>query len=290
MMEVTRERRAGHGLELCVHRFRDDAAAPCGLTALLLHGFLDGGATWDRVAAPLCAAGIEVLAPDQRGFGASERAPRGGYYHFPDYVADVDALVRGLAPSKLVVVGHSMGGTVACNFAGARPERVAGLVLLEGVGPPGTPPDAGLRRTRQWLADLENPPREKTLASLDDARRRLAFYNPRAPEDLLRARAEQLTTRSGDGLAWAYDPLHRTTSPMPFNVEGFKEFLRAVRCPVLFMGGGEDGFHPPDEAERLAAFAGEVTRVDLAGAGHALHWTRPDEVSRAILDFCRRIA
>src|SRR5690242_21631642 len=103
----------GNGIDLFVHRFRDEAAAPSGLTVLLLHGYMDAGGTWDLVAPALAAAGHDVVAPDLRGFGRSDAVGPGGYYHFPDYVADVEALVRELAPERLAVVGHSMGGTVA---------------------------------------------------------------------------------------------------------------------------------------------------------------------------------
>jgi len=73
---------------------------------------------------------------------------------------------------------------------------------------------------------------------------------------------------------------------MPFSLPLFSEFLRGVTAPVLFIGGGEDGFHPPDEAERLAVLA-HATRLDLPGAGHMLHWTAPEAVSAAILEHVR---
>src|SRR4051794_24555734 len=99
-----------NGLKLYVHRFRDPAAAPSGLTILLVHGFLDSGATWDLVAPRLARAGHDVVAPDLRGFGLSDYVGAGGYYHFPDYIADLAELVDAIAPRRLSVVGHSMGG------------------------------------------------------------------------------------------------------------------------------------------------------------------------------------
>lgn len=272
------------GLELYVHRFTDDAAAPRGVTVLCLHGFLDGGATWEEVAAPLAAAGFEVLAPDQRGYGASGRVGIGGYYHFPDYVADVDALVRQLAPSRLVVVGHSMGGTVAAQYAGARPERVEKLVLIEGVGPPSMPADQGLYRMRKWLDDLQSPQGPRPMPSLEAATRRLGRNHPQVAQDVLERRARQLTNPVEGGFVWAHDPLHRTTSPSVFSVGVLGAFLRAYAKPVLFVGGGENGFHPVDEAERLREFA-DVRRIDLPGAGHMVHWTKPGELARELLGF-----
>lgn len=272
------------GLALHVHRFTDESATPRGVMVLCLHGFLDGGATWDRVAGPLAANGYEVIAPDLRGFGGSERVGVGGYYHFPDYVADVDALVRTLAPSRLVVVGHSMGGTVACLYAGARPQSLERLVVIEGVGPPSMPPDQAKYRMRQWLVDLERQRTPRPLASLDDAVRRLAMNHPNLSRDVLEVRARQLTVTLDEGLAWAHDPLHRTTSPIGFSADVLQGYLSEFRSPVLFVSGGENGFHPEDEAERLAAFE-DVRRVELPSAGHMVHWTEPEALAREIASF-----
>ena len=93
-----------NGLRLHVHRYRDEDAPPSGLTIVLLHGFMDSGATWDMVAPVLARAGHDVVAPDLRGFGLSENIGAGGYYHFPDYVADLAELVDALAPRRLAIV------------------------------------------------------------------------------------------------------------------------------------------------------------------------------------------
>ncbi len=261
--------------------------APNGHTVLLLHGFLDSGGSWDRVASKLAASGFEVLVPDLRGFGQSERVGKGGYYHFPDYVADVDALVAQLdAETKLLLVGHSMGGTVACMFAGSRPERVEKLVLLEGIGPPAMPPELAVTRMRRWLNDLRRPRRHKAFASIQDAAQRLALHHARVPTSLLEDRVAHLTERNDDDeLLWAHDPLHRTTAPSAFQVEVFKAFLAQISCPVLFIDGGPLGWHPDDEQQRLETLPGSVVRVLLEEAGHMMHWTCPEQVAEAITDF-----
>jgi pimeloyl-ACP methyl ester carboxylesterase len=58
---------------------------------------------------------------------------------------------------------------------------------------------------------------------------------------------------------------------------------------VLFVGGGPQGFHTEDEAERLAAF-GDLEHVELDGAGHMVHWTRPAELADLVSGFFRRRA
>jgi pimeloyl-ACP methyl ester carboxylesterase len=96
-----------------------------------------------------------------------------------------------------------------------------------------------------------------------------------------------LAADAGDGrVAWHFDPLHRTTSPMPFFASLLKEFAKKVSCPVLFVSGGPRGYHPPDEEERLAAFT-QLRRAELPDAGHMVHWTQPDALAPLLLDHLR---
>ena len=101
-----------------------------------LHGYLDQGAAWARVAQRFAQHGYHFIAPDARGHGRSDHAPAGSDYHFPDYLSDLDGLLDELNVSKVLLVGHSMGGTVASLYAGVRPERIEALGVVEGLGPP----------------------------------------------------------------------------------------------------------------------------------------------------------
>jgi pimeloyl-ACP methyl ester carboxylesterase len=106
---------------------------------VMLHGWMDVSASFQFVVDRL-RRDWQVVAPDWRGFGLSERTP-GDCYWFPDYLADLDALLDAVSPEESVrLVGHSMGGNVAMLYAGVRPARVRGLVNLEGFGMPGARP------------------------------------------------------------------------------------------------------------------------------------------------------
>lgn len=274
-----------NGIRLYVHRFQPASRRASGLTVLLLHGFLDSGATWDLVAEPLARAGHDVLAPDLRGFGESDSIAKGGYYHFPDYVADIAALVEELSPKRLALVGHSMGSTIAALYAGALPHRVEHLALLEGLGPPGNEPAAAVDRMRTWLDDLRMTDRApRQLSSFEEALDRLARRHPSVPRDVLESRARLLTRMHSGRLSWAYDPLHRTTSPTPFHLDAFKCFLRCITAPTLYVSGGVSGLRLADEGERLGCIR-KATHVELPGAGHMMHWTAPEALSSHLLRF-----
>lgn len=268
-----------------------------GPVAVLVHGYMDAAGTWDLVAPSLAAAGLRVLAPDMRGYGEGARVAPGGYYHFPDYVADLADIVDGFAPNApIFVVGHSMGGTIATLYAGAFPERAAKLALLEGVGPPDHPAEAAPDRMKRWIEDVrglrarglgDGGDDAKSIGTIDDAFRRLAMNHSGVAPEVLRSRLRHLVRDLGDGrVAWRFDSLHRTVSPTPFYARTLIAFAKRVTCPTLFVSGGARGFHPPDEDERLAAFA-SLRREEIDGAGHMMHWSTPDAVAKLLVEFWR---
>lgn len=268
-----------------------DAAGEGATTALLLHGFMDAAGTWDLVAPRLAEAGMRVLAPDLRGFGDGPRIPTGAYYYFPDYVLDIAEIVEALVPAGglLAVVGHSMGGAVASLYAGCFPDRVAKLVVIEGMGPPDSDHAHSADRMRRWIDEVRavraRGREGKTMASRDEALRRLAGNHPRVDRAVLETRLDALAHTRPDGtLAWKVDPLHGTRTPIPYFAESYKSFARRVTCPVLFVSGGPLGWHPPDEDDRLAAFP-HMSRIEIPDAGHMMHWSRPEDLARAIASF-----
>jgi pimeloyl-ACP methyl ester carboxylesterase len=256
-----------------------------GPTVILVHGYMDAAGTWDRVAPALADAGFRVVALDMRGFGEAPRVPRGGYYHFADYVFDLADVVDALSPdAPVMLVGHSMGGTINTLYTGTYPERVSKLVSMEGLGPPDNPYEMGPPRMRAWIDGVRKMrDREPGTLSRDEARKRLAGNHPNVPADVLDSRFPHLVKDMGDGrVAWRFDPLHRTTSPMPFFTALFREFAKKVACPVLYVSGGPTGWHPPDEEDRLGAYP-HLARAEIADAGHMMHWTRPDEIARLLI-------
>jgi pimeloyl-ACP methyl ester carboxylesterase len=262
-------------------------------TIVLVHGFMDAAGTWDRVAPALAAGGRRVVALDMRGFGEGARAPRGAYYHFADYVFDLADVIDALSPNEPVeLVGHSMGGTVVTLFAGTYPERVSRLANLEGLGPPDTPPEIGADRMRHWIDQVRRVRAKEgdgraavPTFTREEALRRLAGNHPSVPQDVLAHRLTHLVRDEGDGrVSWLVDPLHRTTSPVPFFAALWMAFAKKITCPVLFVHGGPNGFHPPDEEARLACFA-QLTRAEIPDAGHMMHWTRPTEVAHLLTNF-----
>jgi len=247
---------------------------------VILHGYLEQGAAWRRVAEHL--PDRYIVAPDQRGHGLSDHVGAGGFYHFWDYVSDVDALVTSLG-GCVDLVGHSMGGTVATYYAGARNEAVRRLVLVEGLGPPDMTAIA-LKRSRDFLDDQRRPRQHKKLPDLAAAVRRMRHWNTSLTPDEAERLAGRITTAHPDGgLVWTWDPLHRSTAPFPFSAELFHAWIRAITAPTLLVEGSTSLFRVPDGLERAASLT-DARSVSIDGAGHLIHHDRPEALARVIRD------
>ena len=120
-----RERRIGvNGLTLRVREWPAD-----GPPIVLAHGLASNSRIWDDVAARLSGR-YHVVAFDQRGHGLSDRPTDG--FTFDRVVGDLAGLIEALALDRPTLVGHSWGGNVVLAFAASHPDRVRGLVLVDG--------------------------------------------------------------------------------------------------------------------------------------------------------------
>jgi len=258
---------------------------------VLLHGYMDCSDTFQFLVDAL-PDDRRFVALDLRGFGDS--AAVGGPYWFPDYLADLEALLDALAPDGPVrLVGHSMGGNIVLQYAGARPERVRSVVALEGFGLPRTAPEEAPGRVRRWLDELRAPPKGSRYDSVEQLAANLMRRNPRLPPAHAAFVAEAWTRPSADGgRELRFDPWHRLVNPVLYRREEIEAMWRAVAAPVLMvLGGGSDLLRRlgPDGEE--AAYRAHLARVDvttLPGLGHMLHHEDPRPVAAAIQGWLAR--
>ena len=260
----------------------DAAATPL----VFLHGFLDTSDTFQFVVDAL-ARERAIVAPDWRGFGRSHWQREA--YWFPEYFADLEALLDRIAPGRpATLVGHSMGGNIAALYAGIRPERVARLVNLEGFGLPRSGPERAPDRYREWLDALREPRSFARYASLEQFAQVLAKKNPRLPLDRARFVARQWALALPDGgYVPNFDPAHRLPNPVLYRRDEAEACWRRVVAPTLLVLGELSEFRPGLGADGTdAAFRAlyrELEIATLAGAGHMLHHERPEAVA-ALLD------
>lgn len=253
--------------------------APEGIPTVLLHGWLDHAGSWEGVAEGLDGW---VLAPDQRGHGRSMRVGEGTTYHFPDYVADLDALVALLGGS-VRLVGHSMGGTIATLYAGARPEAVVAVVCVDGLGLADGAEDAADRMVA-FLDGSRRPIRPRVYPSVAAAAEKLRVGMPFLdPEIALRLAARDTVPTDG-GVTWAHDLRHRIRGAIPYRHAHHQALLRRIPCPVLSVHPEHSPFAPADIAA-LESVVPHLTRVEVPGAGHMVHLQAPAAVAEAARAF-----
>jgi pimeloyl-ACP methyl ester carboxylesterase len=255
---------------------------------VMLHGWLDTGDTFQFMVDAL-RRDWPLVALDWRGFGRSEW-PREGYW-FPDYLGDLDAVLELLSPGVPArLVGHSMGGNIACLYAGLRPERVRCIVNLEGFGLARTSPEQAPGRLRKWLDQLRSQAPRKEYASFEELAAVIRFRYPRftdAQAAFVAAAWGKLD--AGGRVRLAGDPRHHWVNPTLYKRDDTEACWRELRAPLLMLVGelsdslaklGADG---TDAAFRAIFPHIEIARV--AGAGHMLHIEQPGLVAEWVESF-----
>jgi pimeloyl-ACP methyl ester carboxylesterase len=238
-----------------------------GPAVVLLHGGLNDSRLWDEQMGPLSKR-FRVVRYDLRGFGRSNAEP---VEFWP--TEDLRALLDFLKIGRATLVGLSLGGIVAADFALEHPERVGRLVL---VGP-------GLR-------GFKTTPDEKTLnayrvGASEGAER---YFDAFLGSDLLaglrdrpRARERMRRMMVENYKAHAYVRAGHSQSPEPPTAER----LGQIKAPTLVVVGSLDGKNLLDIADTLAAKIPGARKVTIRGASHHPPVETPKELNRILLDF-----
>jgi pimeloyl-ACP methyl ester carboxylesterase len=257
----------------------------------MLHGWGDVSASFQFVVDELQSR-WHVIAPDWRGFGLSQ-GNRDAYW-FPDYLADLDLLLEHYSPARPVnLVAHSLGGNVACLYAGIRPERVARIVNLEGTGLPRHDASEAPKRYAKWLGQLrDEAPSFRSYPDRAAFAERLKKENPRLNDDRAAFLAQHLGQEDATGgIHLAADPGHRWVNPILYRIEEAMVCWRNVTADILWVTGTESflfkeffAADSEDYRSRLACFS-KLKEVSLPGCGHNMHHEAPQEIARLIEEF-----
>jgi pimeloyl-ACP methyl ester carboxylesterase len=243
-----------------------------GPPLVLLHGIRAHAYIWSRPA-PHLTPPYRLLALDFRGHGDSDWSDDG--YGNARYVADFAAWADAVGLERFPLVGHSAGGRVAVSYAAAHPGRVERLVIVD-VGP-----DVG--PTRPFDPELAARP-HRTFDDLDHVVRVLRERYPTIGAAYL-GRLARWSVRPGpDGrLTWKWDKRIRGQLRP---ADEFRADLRALRCPVLIVRGGEAAaLSAESAAEMQALISTECRIVVLPRTSHMLAEERPATFAAVVRDF-----
>lgn len=263
--------------------------APGKPMLFMLHGWSDVAATFQFVVDAL-ERDWHVIAPDWRGHGASGRGLDA--YWFAEYLGDLDALLRTYSPDAPVrIVAHSMGGNVAQMYAGIRPERVQGLVVLEALGRPDWAAENAPERYRAWLDQIAVPRAPRRYADAAALAVRLRRAHPHLTSARARFLAESWTEPDGEGgVRIAIEPALRNAHPLMHRRAEAEACWRKITAPVLWLlQEGEAwresrGLTAEDFARMKACFK-NLREIRLSDCGHNMQHDLPERVAVEIETF-----
>jgi pimeloyl-ACP methyl ester carboxylesterase len=268
-----RRRVRGDGVELEV---LDEGSGP---VVLLVHGFPDSSHLWRNQVPALSAAGLRAIAPDMRGFGASQKPARVEDYRLTRAVADLVAVLDDAGAERARVVGHDWGAAVAWILAALHSERVERLVAMS-VGHPAAQRRTMADREKAWyqlLFQFEGVAEE--LLSRDDWRLFRDWL--RGDGDVDRYVAD--LSRPGAltaGLSWYRANVH------PARQLESRPPLPAVGAPTLGIWSSGDNYLNEGPMLLSAEHVSGPWRYEhIDGASHWMQLDAPDRVNELLVGF-----
>jgi pimeloyl-ACP methyl ester carboxylesterase len=266
----------GRSVNYCDYGSARDGSRP----VVLVHGLGGCWQNWLEQMPRLAEEGRRVIALDLPGFGASEM-PREDI-SIEGYGRVVESLCDTLDLGQVVVIGHSMGGFTAAEFAIQYPERVERLVLEAAAGISTNdlarePLLAGARavaalgtRAAAQSRYVATRPRLRWLALQTVAR-----HPTRLPNDLV---YEMLAHSGTPGFLNALDAI------ISFD---FRDRLSQIRCPALVVWGAEDALVPARDADEYARVIPNARKVVFDDTGHSPMIERPQTFNDCVADWLR---
>ena len=241
---------------------------------IILHGLLGSGRNWHTICASL-AGKLRILVPDMRNHG---RSPHSEQHHLTDMVNDLLDLQAKHHMQHSYLLGHSMGGLVAMNFAFRIPEKVAGLIVV----------------------DIAPRPHRASVAFVLDAMLAIDLDAMRSKGDI----DEALSVSIKDPLVRQFVMTNLQTDGERFrwrsNVPALKAFLVESQAyqpspadvydgPTLFIRGERSDYIRDDDFAIIRHHFPKAQIETVPGAGHWVHHDAPDAILRLIDRFLEQI-
>ena len=259
--------------------YRDWAPRRAGAPDLvLLHGFTGHARSWDAFAEAMTDR-YRVVALDQRGHGESGWAAADAYGN-PEMVEDVAAFIGAMGLTRFSLLGLSMGGMVAINFAGRQPKGLAELVIVD-IGPEIVAAGSARIQAGVRAADV--------FASKDEAFVAARAANSRPPEAHHRQRVEQNLMRTEDGRwTWRYDrALRSPTTVRPRDPEAAWRACANISAPTLIIRGALSDVLSPEVAARMLEVIPGARLTQVDNSGHSVPLDAPEGFETAARAFLK---
>ena len=293
-----------------------------GPPVVLCHGFPELAYSWRHQLPALTAAGFHAIAPDQRGYGGTDRPEAVTEYDIHRLTGDLAGLLDALGLERAVFVGHDWGGTVAWTMALLHRERVAGVIGVNTpyLPRPSAPPISLLRMMygdNYYMVHFQEPGVADAALRRDVRRVFTAMMRGGVPQDEFRAHVRQ---KAGPGMhnmieliergAYAGPPL-LAEAELQVYVEAFERtgFTGAInwyrnldrnwettpeadgaciQVPSLMVTAEWDPVLRPELAEAMRNLVPDLEVAMIPGCGHWTPQEKPAELNRIIIEWLTR--
>jgi pimeloyl-ACP methyl ester carboxylesterase len=197
-------------------------------------------------------------------------------------VADIAAIVQGLALPPFILVGMSMGGANAMTYAATYPDMVEALVVV----------DVGPEIKQEGVENIRRLVGPKAWDSLEAAVADIHRFNPRRSVDNIRQRLSHSMRQLPSGQwTWKVDEIFRHPNrPRRHEADDLWDAVRRLRCPVLLINGAESDILAPEAARKTVAAMVQGRLATVPGAGHSVMGDNPEGFYRAVTAFLAELS
>ena len=266
-----------------------------GEPVVLLHGFPEIGYSWRHQIAALGDAGYRAVAPDLRGYGASDRPAAVAAYALPALAGDIAELISALGEDSAHLVGHDWGGSICWALAARRPELVRSLAILNSPHPIASAEARLTSEQRrlslymllvQFVGVAEAWLRDGDFANLRDT-----FFDTAAEGTFTDEDVEvSLAALGADGAVTAALNYYRANMP-PASWLRPPPDLPAITVPTTIIWGMADAYMSPQLLEGSAArVEGPLVVERLPGVSHWVQQEAPTEVNELLIAHLERVS
>lgn len=240
-----------------------------GSPVVILHGLFGFSDNWQTIAKALADHHL-VITPDLRNHGRSPHVPT---HTYPEMADDLQVFLEQHWVFKTALVGHSMGGKVAMQFALHHPDMVERLVVVD-IAP--GPAEDNHGHVFRALLDLD-------LSRIATRQEAEAWLEPRVPDFGTRQFLLKNITRNADGtFAWKMN--------LPVLWEAYPDILAGVQGepfdkPTLFIRGSRSNYVQDEDFPQIRHLFPLAQVVTIEGAGHWVHADKPAELLAVLREF-----
>jgi pimeloyl-ACP methyl ester carboxylesterase len=258
---------------------------PNGIPTLAIHGWLDNAATFDKIA-PLLTH-CHLVAIDLPGHGFSDHKPANSYLQIVDYVVDmINLLDETLGWKQFALLGHSLGGAISSLIAGALPDRILKIAIIDGLGPMTTPAEHAPMQLRLYLQETLGKPPSRTpiYAHIEMAIAARIKVNPMMISSAHCIIERGLKQNTDGTYSWRTDPRLLKPSVLQLTEEQTIAFLEEITAPIMVIRP-EPGFPFPEDLINRRISAVKHLQVHRLAGEHHVHLDNPIAVATLLNGF-----